>query len=292
MVGRFMLVSSDDTLGRDASSPCDMSFHGRARIVVGVCRLIANHLTSPSSEACQKSGPFAPPALPGLHAPTTLSDSRCGRHPKATLRPLPSPTTGLPLQPRTTLPTCCAHYPGGSSECACRLLPRSCCIPPKGAHNVGSLAFEVAVSYPFHPFVGKSVLVVGDKEHAGTRHLIIRGPDGAKILLPEWMAAPDAGAIRIVSHPRLCVNRLVELRALVDRLMASSLHKNFAGGEQRNETIADVTTGSLQDIAFRAAIPTTKDGSGNAQDASGRGDDDAHRCIKYKRRQGQSGARR
>src|SRR5215471_1930460 len=129
MVGRFMLVSSDDTLGRDASSPCDMSFHGRARIVVGVCRLIANHLTSPSSEACQKSGPFAPPALPGLHAPTTLSDSRCGRHQKRRLRPLPSPATGLPLQPRTTLPTCCAHYPGGSSECACRLLPRSCSLP-------------------------------------------------------------------------------------------------------------------------------------------------------------------
>jgi hypothetical protein len=36
-------------------------------------------LTSPSSEACQKSGPFALPALPGLNAPTTLSDSRCSR---------------------------------------------------------------------------------------------------------------------------------------------------------------------------------------------------------------------
>jgi hypothetical protein len=208
------------------------------------------------------------------------------------LRPLPSPTTGLPLQPRTTLPTCCAHYPGGSSECACRLLPRSCSLPPKGAHNVGSLAFEVVVSYPFHPFVGKSVLVVGEKEHAGTRHLIIRGPDGAKILLPEWMVHPDAGAIRTVSYPRLCVNRLIELRALVDRLMASSPHKNFAGGEKRNETIEDVTTRSLQDVALRAAIPTTKDSSGNAQDASGRGVDGTHRCVKYKRRQGQSGARR
>ena len=148
------------------------------------------------------------------------------------------------------------------------------------------------VSYPFHPLVGKSVLVVGDKEHAGMRHLIIHGPDGAKILLPEWMASPDAGAIRIVSYPRLCVNRLIELRAFVDRLMASSPHKNFAGGEQRNESIADVTTGSLQDVALRAAIPTTKDGSGNAQDAFGGGDDDTHRCIKYKRQPGQSGARR
>jgi hypothetical protein len=35
--------------------------------------------TSPSSKAHQKSGPFAPPALPGLDAHTTLSDSRLGR---------------------------------------------------------------------------------------------------------------------------------------------------------------------------------------------------------------------
>jgi Transposase zinc-ribbon domain len=47
-------------------------------IAVGVARLIANHLTSPSSKAHQKSGPFAPPALPSLNALTTLSDSRHG----------------------------------------------------------------------------------------------------------------------------------------------------------------------------------------------------------------------
>jgi putative SOS response-associated peptidase YedK len=35
--------------------------------------------TSPSSKAHQKSGPFAPPALPGLNARTTLSDSRQSR---------------------------------------------------------------------------------------------------------------------------------------------------------------------------------------------------------------------
>jgi len=160
-----------------------------------------------------------------------------------------------------------------------------------GAHNIRCLTFEVLVSYPFHPLVGKSVLVVGDKEHAGMRHLIIHGPDGAKILLPEWMASPDAGAIRIVSYPRLCVNRLIELRAFVDRLMASSPRTKTLS-EENNETIADVKTGSLQDVALRAAIPTTKDGSGNAQNAFGRGDEDAHRCIKYKRRKGQSGARR
>ena len=112
----------------------------------------------------------------------------------------------------------------------------------------------MVVSYPFHPLVGKSVLVVGDKEHAGMRHLIVHGPDGAKILLPEWMASPDAGAIRIVSHPRLCVNRLIELRAFVDRLMASSPRTKTLP-EENNETTADVKTGSLQDVALRAASP-------------------------------------
>ena len=35
--------------------------------------------TSPPSKAHQKSGPFAPPALPSFNAPTTLSDSHHGR---------------------------------------------------------------------------------------------------------------------------------------------------------------------------------------------------------------------
>jgi len=31
---------------------------------------------------------------------------------------------GSPPITRTTFPTCRAHYPGGSSGCVCRLLPR------------------------------------------------------------------------------------------------------------------------------------------------------------------------
>ena len=50
----------------------------------GVCRLIANHRSSSSSEAHQKSGSFPPPALPGFIGHTTLSDSR--RHRRLSLR--------------------------------------------------------------------------------------------------------------------------------------------------------------------------------------------------------------
>ena len=77
--------------------------------------------TSPSSEACQKSGSFAPPALPSLDAHTTLSDSRHGRRLKTTLRPLPSPMMGLPRLPeppfRRAVPTTPADRAGARVDC-------------------------------------------------------------------------------------------------------------------------------------------------------------------------------
>src|SRR5262249_57436821 len=161
---------------------------------------------------------------------------------------------------------------------------------PKQAHNVRCLT--VVVSYPFHPLIGQSVLVIGDKEHAGMRHLLVRRPDGARILLPEWMAFPHAGAIRILSYPRLCVNRLVELRALLDRLMASSPGGHIPGRGERDEAIEAVTTGPIQDVtARRTPASTTKDGCGTPQGAPRRGDDDGRGRAKCELRQRQSGAR-
>ena len=49
----------------------------------------------------------------------------------ATLAP-----NGSPPITRTTFPTCRAHYPGGSSGCACRLLPRSYSLPQIGRAHV------------------------------------------------------------------------------------------------------------------------------------------------------------
>jgi hypothetical protein len=116
------------------------------------------------------------------------------------------------------------------------LLPRPRGLPPKGVHNAGCLTYEVMVTYPFHPLVGQSVLVVGDKEHGDTRYLIICKPgEGARLLLPEWMTFPEAGAIQTLSRPRFSVTRLVELRALIDRLMALSPGNHLPGGGQSNE---------------------------------------------------------
>src|SRR5262245_23182052 len=51
---------------------------------------------------------------------------------------------GPPPITRTTFPTCRAHYPGGSSGCSCRLLPRSCSLP----HIPGGSASALSLSRP------------------------------------------------------------------------------------------------------------------------------------------------
>jgi hypothetical protein len=93
------------------------------------------------------------------------------------------------------------------------------------------------VRYPYHPLTGQSVLVVGETEHGGALHLIIRKRDGAKLLLPAWMTFPESSSVNILSCPRLSVNRLLDLRALLDRLMASSSPHHMPGGGRNNESM-------------------------------------------------------
>src|SRR5580698_8482894 len=97
--------------------------------------------TSPSSKAHQKSGPFPQPALPGFDGHTTPSDSRHGRR----LRDVEAATLALDGSPpitRTTFPACRAHYPGGSSGCACRLLPRSYSLPQLAGGSASALSLS------------------------------------------------------------------------------------------------------------------------------------------------------
>src|SRR5713101_5398970 len=49
---------------------------------------------------------------------------------------------GSPPITRTTFPTCRAHYPGGSSGCACRLLPRSCNLPQMTGGSASALSLS------------------------------------------------------------------------------------------------------------------------------------------------------
>jgi Family of unknown function (DUF5372) len=176
----------------------------------------------------------------------------------------------LPEPPfQRAVPTTPADRAGAYVDC----FPASRSLPPKGVHNAGRLTYEVMITYPFHPLVGQSVHVVGDKEHGGTRYLIICNGDGARLLLPEWMTFPEAGAIQTLSRPRLSVTRLVELRALIDRLMALSPGSQLPGGGQSNEAMEATPTRPVHDTtAQRPTANSTNDRNEAAQDASGRGD--------------------
>ena len=120
----------------------------------------------------------------------------------------------------------------GQRESCCRLSRRSgrtqgalrstsfrC--PAKQRHTAGCPAFEVRITYPFHPRSGESVAVVGSRRHAGVEHLIIRQPDRSLALLPGWMTEAGASPRPLLSSPRFPVERLADLRALLDVLMAS-----------------------------------------------------------------------
>src|SRR5262249_55228749 len=75
----------------------------------------------------------------------------------ALLRPCPTPAVtaaccdveaatlvlnGSPPITRTTFPTCRAHYPGGLSECTCRLLPRLCSLPQLAGGSASALSLS------------------------------------------------------------------------------------------------------------------------------------------------------
>jgi len=49
---------------------------------------------------------------------------------------------GSPPITRTTFPTCRAHYPDGSSGCACRLLPRSRGLPQMAGGSASALSLS------------------------------------------------------------------------------------------------------------------------------------------------------
>ena len=118
------------------------------------CRLIANHQSSAPSKACQKSGSFPPPALPGLIGRTTLSDSRPARRARHGVGGATSGWNGPPPITRTTFPTCRAQYPGGSETGAyvgCFPIPRGLPRFPGGSASTISLSRPAQTSLALRP---------------------------------------------------------------------------------------------------------------------------------------------
>src|SRR5262249_46141809 len=84
----------------------------------------------PSAGITRPQRSYDPVRLPPM--PPPISDVEA-----ATLAP-----NGYPPITRITLPTCRAHYPGGSSECACRLLPRSYGLPQMAGGSASALVLS------------------------------------------------------------------------------------------------------------------------------------------------------
>src|SRR5713101_9978832 len=111
-------------------------------MIVGVCRLIANHLhlaifestpevrVLPSAGITRLQRSYYPVRLPPMPPPESDVEA-------ATLAP-----NGSPPITRITFPTCRAHYPGGSSGCSCRLLPRSHGLPQMAGGSASALSLS------------------------------------------------------------------------------------------------------------------------------------------------------
>jgi hypothetical protein len=126
---------------------------------------------------------------------------------------------------------------------------------------------------------------MGEHEHYGAPHVLVRGTEETRYLLPAWMTTAAAGAIEIVAAPRLSVTKLVELRELLDRTMIglSSREQSLAGGHGNGE-LEESPSESVRGTAasHRVANAKTREGidvAGISTDRSarknvrGRGDD-------------------
>jgi len=115
---------------------------------------------------------------------------------------------------------------------------------PSRGHSAGFLTFEAVITYPFHPLVGRTVLVTGDHEHDGVRYFLIRQSQGGSFQVPDWMFDPPACSMDIVTVPRLPVSQLLQLRSLVDHLVACCPEEESPGGFG-NEKAMSCANGSI-----------------------------------------------
>ena len=151
------------------------------------------------------------------------------------------------------------------SESVSLRLPNAAPRHPSRGHSAGFLTFEAVVTYPFHPMVGQTVLVIGDHEHDGIHHLLIRQAHGGSYQVPDWMFDPAASGLAVVRVPRLPVSQLMSLRSLVDHLVACSPEERSGGGTG-NEKVIPSTSGLIRrnNSARRTDRRRAPDGGGTA----------------------------
>ena len=168
--------------------------------------------------------------------------------------------------------TCCLGTPYGRARRRASFCPSR----SNQRHTAGCPAFEVRITYRFHPRAGDFVTVVGVRRHASADHLIVRQPDCTLALLPAWMTKTNGSSCELIQHPRLPLERLAELHALVGTLLISlrgdSPSTRGAGDDERaTQPKRFIRTSNDASRAFvpspdgaHAAAPGTPDGSGRS----------------------------
>src|ERR1700730_17844941 len=120
-------------------------------MIVGVCRLIANHLHLAFFESIPEVRVLPSPGITRLqrsYYPVRLPPMP---PPEATLRPLPSHQRVSPDYPNHLSNVPCP-LPGGSSGCVCRLLPRITQPSPNGRRvGIRIVTFEACSVFTYVP---------------------------------------------------------------------------------------------------------------------------------------------
>ena len=138
----------------------------------------------------------------------------------------------------------------------------SCRIRSKPQHTAHKQAFEVVVTYPFHPRHDELVLVTGPICYRGQLQYRMQQLDQSLCYLPVWMTERAAAAIQLRSEVRLPFATLGELRKIVD--VALSLLSAPTAEETSNATTAHKATKPIRPITDGAGTLAT--GPGTASD--------------------------
>jgi hypothetical protein len=144
----------------------------------------------------------------------------------------------------------------------------------------------------FHPRGGEMVAVVGSKRHVGADHLVICQPDRTLALLPVWMTDPTAASYQLVSSPRLSIESLAEVRALIDALLASSGRESPRREGAEDEERATQPKGSVRGQDDRSGSPARPSGEADPASSGPADGGGRRRPAAQDNKRGRSGGRR
>ena len=166
----------------------------------GVARLIANHPSSAPSKAHQKSGPFPPPALPGLNGPMALSDARPAHRRSRCWRRDLRPKRASPDYPDhlSNVPCPLPRWIGTGAFVGCFPIPRGL---PRAVRRVGIHNFTFEACSDFTRVTARWI-AQPPKAAFVTRLRDSRLPDRPARQLPDqpttlWMEPPSTGDPRL-----------------------------------------------------------------------------------------------